>query len=287
MPVTIRPFLDDDAEPAAEIWLEAFAALRASADPAAPPDPAELARTAQRYRHLVATDPSGSFVATEDGSIVGLAVSLVRADTFVLSNLAVRPDRQDAGIGHQLLERALASGSTASVGVIFSSSDPRAIHRYVRAGFSVHPAMGATGRPGGRAIAAPLRVATGDPADRAAIDRIDLAVHGRTRGVDLEFLLGAGSACYLDDEGAYAIVTSDRLSWLAATDEHLGRRALAALFSGSVTGTPVSAMWMTAETQWAFLAATDAGAELSSRGSVMIRGTTHCRGAYLPSGVFG
>ena len=288
--MTIRPLRDDDAEPAAEVWLEAFGRLLAPVapvDPAEPLDPAEITRTAQRYRHLITTDPGGSFVAVEDGSIVGLAASLVRGDTFVLSNLAVRPDHQSGGIGRQLLELALAAGATAPTGVIFSSSDPRAVHRYIRAGFAVHPAMGATGRPDGRAVESPLRAATASLADRAEIDRVDLAVHGRTRRVDLEFLLGTGSECYLDGEGAYAVVSSGRLTWLAATDERLGRRALAALLSGSVTGAPLSAMWMTAEMQWAFLAATDAGAELGSRGSVMVRGRPNHRGAYVPNGVFG
>ena len=74
---------------------------------------------------------------------------------------------------------------------------------------------------------------------------------------------------------------------VCASDDRLGRRLLAVLLSGQQTGRPLKAMWLTAADDWAFAAASDAGATLKGHGAVMTRGALCYDGAYLLSGVFG
>ncbi len=52
-----------------------------------------------RYRHLVRTDPDGSWVAEDEHGIAGCALALRREDVWGLSLLIVRPELQSAGVG--------------------------------------------------------------------------------------------------------------------------------------------------------------------------------------------
>ena len=72
-------------------------------------------------------------LAVVDGTIVGFAgaIDVGRPDVRFLTDLFVRPDRQDHGAGGALLEAAL-EGTTERM--TFSSADPRALARYIRAG---------------------------------------------------------------------------------------------------------------------------------------------------------
>lgn len=68
-----------------------------------------------------------------DGATSGMAGSIEvgRSDVRFLTDLFVRPDRQDLGLGRKLLDVVL-EGATARL--TFSSADPRAIALYVRSG---------------------------------------------------------------------------------------------------------------------------------------------------------
>jgi hypothetical protein len=72
-------------------------------------------------------------VAVVDGGVVGFAGAIDVGGPHVrfLTDLFVRPDRQDRGAGGALLEAAL-DGTTERM--TFSSADPRALARYIRAG---------------------------------------------------------------------------------------------------------------------------------------------------------
>ncbi len=72
-------------------------------------------------------------IAIVDGVVVGMAGSLEvgRTDVRFLSDLFVRPDRQDGGVGRALLAAAFAG---ASQRFTFSSADPRALGLYIRTG---------------------------------------------------------------------------------------------------------------------------------------------------------
>ena len=76
----------------------------------------------------------------------------------------------------------------------------------------------------------------------------------------------SGAELRVDLEGAYALSQADDVVTVGASDDRLGRRLLAALLSGQLTGRPLEARWLTAAVDgWAFAAASDAGATLKAR----------------------
>ena len=71
--------------------------------------------------------------AKGSGELVGYARSMERGGLFELSELFVRPGRQSAGVGRQLLERAFPTGR-GDVRLIIATTDVRALSRYYRTG---------------------------------------------------------------------------------------------------------------------------------------------------------
>src|SRR3954451_5141487 len=106
---------------------------------------ARAARGQSRVAHLLETDPGGAWVAEAEGRVVGVALALVREGLWGLSLLAVEPIRQDQGIGRRLLDAALGYADGARGAIILSSTDPKAMRRYARAGFALRPAVAAAG----------------------------------------------------------------------------------------------------------------------------------------------
>lgn len=68
-----------------------------------------------------------------DGTLIGYARSVERDGLFELSELFVRPDRQSAGLGKVLLDKAFPSGR-GEVRVIIATNDVRGLARYYGAG---------------------------------------------------------------------------------------------------------------------------------------------------------
>src|ERR1700736_4057500 len=136
---TMRP---DDVDAASDVWLSAFSEMRHRYGlPEVVRTPEAERRTSTRIAHLLATDPDLSTVGVDSsGALVGVAQALVRDGIWVLSMLGVDPSSQDRGLGRALLDRALASSVGVPGAMILSSRDPRAMHRYVKAGFDLHPA---------------------------------------------------------------------------------------------------------------------------------------------------
>lgn len=66
------------------------------------------------------------------GEAVGFAALFLRSDIGFLSDLFVDPRHQSLGIGRRLLDRLLSGGARCYCAL--SSSDPRALSLYVRAG---------------------------------------------------------------------------------------------------------------------------------------------------------
>jgi predicted N-acetyltransferase YhbS len=197
MAATIRPMQPADAAAAARLWATAWSGLEAALreEPRAF-DGMALGRLAARYRYLLGTDPGGSFVAEGGEAIVGIAASHVRAGRFLLANLGVAPSVQGKGIGRALLADALEHGAGAPVGLICSSPDPRALHRYLRAGFRLSPAMEAIGRPSPEVrVPATVRRGAGAPGDLDMVDALDQHVRHAARRADVWSFWRAGPSC--------------------------------------------------------------------------------------------
>ncbi len=153
-------------------------------------------------------------LAIADGGVVGFAGAIDVGGPHVrfLTDLFVRPDRQDQGAGGALLEAAL-DGTRERM--TFSSADPRALARYIRAGMRPwwpllyldvpRSALDGT-EPAGTVVI--------EPSDVAATAALSLAWTGTDRARDLAYYAGLpGGAGYVirDASGqAVGVVWSTR-----------------------------------------------------------------------------
>ena len=143
-------------------------------------------RRQDRTRHFLGTDPGGSWVAEEGGTIVGMSQSFVREDYWMLSQLGTVPGRQGRGVGRDLLKLALSHGDPQSPGTIQCSQDPKAMALYTGFGFALHPVVTAWGaiRPG--AVTRPDEVDRYEPDEVGereldVVSAIDRTVRGSAR----------------------------------------------------------------------------------------------------------
>jgi GNAT superfamily N-acetyltransferase len=104
-----------------------FYALEVGDDPDVPPRPAML----PDYPHLLA---HGELTVAEvDGVVAGFAGMVVRSETVFLTDLFVREEHQSSQLGGRLLRYALGPHAGRTRFTV-SSTDPRALSLYVRAG---------------------------------------------------------------------------------------------------------------------------------------------------------
>ncbi len=278
---------NDDEVGAEAAWDHAYRTLLLDSHLPVPPRTAEAIDQRQRRMHyLLSTDPGGSWVVESEGQIIGIAQAHIRGDTWVLATLGIVPEHQESGLGRQLLDRALAYGDPASPGAIFSSPDPRAVYRYMSAGFAVHPSATAFG-PVRKPVLRSDNVRAGGPADREIVDGVDREVRGSTRGTDVEFQLGLGYQLLVDEEGGYAITNGGTVTMLSALTEDIATRLLLDAVARCPAGESVCVGWMTSRHQWALRPLAMAGVPIHVHESVMTRGSWAPSLPYLPSGIFG
>ncbi|MFC4497547.1 GNAT family N-acetyltransferase [Streptomyces ovatisporus] len=255
-----------------------------------PPGAGNPARSRERVRHLVRTDPRGSWLAADAaGRPVGAAQSLVREGTWGLALLAVLPEAQGKGVGKALLERTLEYGRACLRGLICCPGDPVAARVYRRAGFELHPAMRLEGTVDPAPAAGPDGpVVPGSGTHRDLMDSVDRRLRGGAHGPDHEFLLRhcrlfvaddlAGSGyCYLREQG--------RVELLAATSRRLAARLLSAALLSLPEDVPATVPYVTAEQQWAVDVGLAAGLRPGNAGYVCLRGM-RAPSPYIPSGGF-
>jgi GNAT superfamily N-acetyltransferase len=191
--ITIRRGHPEDARPAFDLSIAAMSDLFVrqgipwtldSEDfwGALEPILVHLAKTAAEW--WVAVDET-------DGSMVGYARSVERGGMIELSELFVRPDRQSAGLGRRLIEKAFPAGR-GDVRVIIATSDVRALARYYRAGTVVRfPIASMTGAPQRTepTEAADLEAVPATLADVVNLAAIEEAVVGYPRHADYPWLI--------------------------------------------------------------------------------------------------
>src|SRR3954452_9478628 len=231
--------------------LVAYEALWQSVPQRGESSDARAARGQSRVAHLLETDPGGPWVAEAGGRVVGVALALVREGLWGLSLLAVEPPRQDQGIGRRLLDAALAYANGARGAIILSSTDPKAMRRYARAGFSLVPAVAAAG------IVERDRLPAPDPAVRETTDltlteSASRAVRGASHARDLpNALSGGGRRLLVHGDRGFVVHTDGSPHLLAARDEEAARALLWASLAASPPGTTVQVDFMTAGQDWA------------------------------------
>ena len=290
MDVTVRPMAEADVDGAAAVQINGFDDHdRRFGDDVPETTPERVEQVRRRIRHLLANDPDGSWVATADGNVVGLALALKRKQLWGLSLLVVDPQLQSGGVGRRLLAAALTYAEPDAPAVILSSRDPRAMRLYAGAGFDLHPQVRANGVVATSRLRMPeLPVRDGTPADFDLADAVDVAVRGAPHGPDHTSLASRGPMFVVDagERRGYAYLRGGGVSALAATDEVTATallwRCLAAVADAGVNA---EVDHIAGNQQWAIRVAVDAGLLFTPAGPVMWRGSSP-PAAYLPSGAY-
>lgn len=190
-------------------------------------------RRQMRTRHFLLSDPGGSWVAEDDGTIVGMSQSFVRDGYWMLSQLGAVPGRQGRGLGRELLRLALSHGDPTSPGTIQCSRDPKAMALYSSFGFELHPVVAAYGplRPG--AVTRPPEVTRHEPETITdghldIVNAIDRHVRGSVRTIDIKAMLAEeGNWLLLHEDQAYAVAKNERIVTLGTRNEVSARAGVA------------------------------------------------------------
>jgi GNAT superfamily N-acetyltransferase len=292
--LTLRPMTDADVEGAVEAFDSGFLAMRARyVLPITATSIQNERRRQNRTRHFLGTDPGGSWVADDEGTIVGMSQATVREGYWLLSQLGTIPGRQGRGLGRELLRLALSHGDPESPGTIQCSRDPKAMALYSNFGFSLHPVVAAWGhlRPG--AVTRPPDVTRfeADQVTESQLDvvtAIDRQVRGSARTIDIEMMLSEhGNRLLMHGDQAYAVAKDERIVTLGARTEESAALVLRTMLAESPEGETIEVNWLTSAQQWAIRVLTQAGIELQPYGPVMVRGMSGPPTPYIPSGGYG
>jgi GNAT superfamily N-acetyltransferase len=292
--LTLRPMTDADVEGAVEAFDSGFLAMRARYGlPITATSIQNERRRQNRTRHFLGTDPGGSWVADDEGTIVGMSQATVREGYWLLSQLGTIPGRQGRGLGRELLRLALSHGDPESPGTIQCSRDPKAMALYSNFGFSLHPVVAAWGhlRPG--VVTRPPDVTRfeADQVTESQLDvvtAIDRQVRGSARTIDIEMMLSEqGNRLLLHGDQAYAVAKDERIVTLGARTEESAALVLRTMLAESPEGETIEVNWLTSAQQWAIRVLTQAGIELQPYGPVMVRGMSGPPTPYIPSGGYG
>lgn len=275
--LVVRPMRPEDVETAEQISAEAFLqvdlATRRPGDPEPSRRPATRSqRWIDRTRTLLDTDGPGCWVADVDGRTVGMVTSLRRETLWVLATFAVLPGHQ-GGIGRPLLDAALLHSRGCLRGMLSSSSDPRAVRRYLAAGFDLHPQMVMTGRVDRTAAPSLRGVREATPGDLDELDSLDRRVRGAGRGDDHLLLAQTGRPLVVTDRASSGYVyvgDAGTVLALAATDRRTASRLLWAALTR--TDGEVEVPHVTGANQWALRVGLDAGLTIRTEGYLGVRG---------------
>ena len=244
-------------------------------------------RARARIAHLQSTDAGGAWVAEVDGEIAAVALALVREGVWGLSLFAVRPGLQGQGIGRRVLQPALDYGNGARGGIILSTTDPRAMRRYFRAGFRIKPCVTAGGQINRSRIPASLRSRPGDVHnDRHELDAASRHVRSAAHGPDVEAMVAAGGELLVIDGHGFAVHREGSPMVVAATDDEAAADLLWGCLAGGPPGGTVHVDFISEGNDWAVRVALDAGLALGPEGPVFVRGETGPFAPYLPSGAY-
>jgi len=127
------------------------------------------------------------FVAEEDGKILAFAGAITRGNISFLTDLFVLPSSQSGKLGKTLLQTVLPQDNL--IHCTLSSSDPRALTLYIRAGMRPwwpHFALQLDKPTHAWPLARDMEIIEADASDPTLLDW-DARVSGRARPEDLQF----------------------------------------------------------------------------------------------------
>ena len=238
----IRPGTPADSRPAFDVFLAAITDLADRLGSPWEPNGDELWPRLEPMFDMIAAHAAEWWVAADgDGKIIGYARSVERGGLFELSEMFVLPNRQAAGIGRELLQRAFPPGR-GEVRAIIATTDTRALANYYRAGTAARfPIASLVGVPGVASGTGPLdpslEVVAATPDDIPALLELERGAIEFDRGEEMRWLVDhreaylyrrdgrlAGSA-FLASRGGIGPVVSARQEDMPGILDHLERRA--------------------------------------------------------------
>ncbi len=278
--VLLRPATEGDLAAMGELTAQAYHQVDLATHQRSWPDPVVRPPARQdfwisRTRHVLHTDPDGCWVAEVDGEVVGCSVSRVRELMWILSSFAVAPGHQGRGIGTQLLAAAMHHGRGCLRGMLASSADPRAVRRYRRAGFTLHPQMFLRGVVDRAALPVVERVREGSASDVDLMDSVDRRTRGAAHGPDHEPLLQQFRLVVADRSTgsgyAYADVDNGTPVLLAATNRRTAAHLLWECLAGGTPGSVIEVHHVTAANEWAMDVGLEARLDVHQSGYLALR----------------
>ena len=192
--IAIRPARAEDSRASYDVFLAAIIDLSRRQGTPWEPDPEELWTRVEPMFSMLARHAVEWWVAEDaGGTVVGYARSLERGGLFELSEFFVTPNRQTAGVGTQLLDRAFPLGR-GDVRAIIATTDTRALSRYYRAGtvgqFAIPALAGTPGAKAGNGALYPsLEAVPVTPDEVPALCELERATIEFDRGEEFGWLI--------------------------------------------------------------------------------------------------
>jgi GNAT superfamily N-acetyltransferase len=279
--VDIRPMRDEDVADADRVCLDVLYMTFSGEDEAV-----RAARQHARIRHLLETDPGGSWVAEHEGRVAGVALALIREGVWGFSLFAVAQELQGSGIGRELFARCWEYGAGARGHLILSSTNPKAMAIYARSGLAIRPCVAAAGIPDVSRAPSVDGVVEAGEAGIALADAIGRELRGAGHGRDLRVPMAHGARLLVFEDRAFALARGSNIILLGARDEQAAQRMLWALFVGGPPGATVNVDFLTAGQDWALPVCLDARLVLSPDGPMFAGGELGPLAPYIPSGAY-
>jgi len=279
--VDIRPMRDEDVVDADRVCAEV---LYASFD--GEQEVVRAARQHARIRHLLSTDPGGSWVAESDGRVEGVGLALIREGIWGFSLFGVAESLQGHGVGRELFARCWAYGEGARAHLILSSTNPQAMATYAHTGLPIRPCVAAAGIPDLERAPDVDDVVEAGEAGLEVADAIGRELRGAGHGRDLPVPMAHGARLLVFEDRAFAVARGSNLIMLGARDVPAAQHTLWAVFATGGPGATVNVDFLTAGQDWALRVCLDARLSLSPDGPMFAGGTLGPLAPYIPSGAY-
>jgi GNAT superfamily N-acetyltransferase len=279
--VEIRPMRDGDVVDADRVCVDVLYMTFAGEEEAV-----RAARQHARIRHLLDTDPGGSWVAERDGRVEGVALALIREGVWGFSLFGVAAALQGRGVGRELFARCWEYGAGARGHLVLSTTNPQAMGIYARTGLPIRPCVAAAGIPDlSRAPDVDDVVEAGE-AGLPLADAIGRELRGAGHGRDIPVPMAHGARLLVYKDRAFAVARASNLIMLGARDEPAAQHMLWAVFATAGPGATVNVDFLTAGQDWALPVCLDARLALSPDGPMFAGGTLGPLAPYIPSGAY-
>jgi GNAT superfamily N-acetyltransferase len=279
--VDIRPMRDEDVADADRVCLDVLYTTFSGE-----PEAVRAARQHARIRHLLNTDPRGSWVAEHEGRVAGVALALIREGVWGFSLFGVAEALQGRGVGRELFARCWEYGSGARGHIVLSTTNPQAMGIYAHTGVPIRPCVAAAGIPDLSRAPAVDDVVDAGEAGIALADAIGRELRGAGHGRDLPVPMAHGARLLMYEDRAFALARGSNLIALGARDDEAARHMLWAYFVAAGPGATVNVDFLTAGQDWALPVCLDARLALSPDGPMFAGGALGPLAPYIPSGAY-